>query len=110
MVSVVSLSAARDASLHLQFLQCLVECEDRMGWRRIAELAVFFEAAELPEQIEAQAAGPTLGGQQLGAAGDHKGKARNTFDAFVGGGNEVINLSIGEIDWDRGEAAHGIDK
>ncbi len=80
-----------------------------MGRRGVTELAVFLEASELTEQVQTQAPGETFRGQQRRAAGDHERKARHAFDAFVRGGNQVIDARAADVDRDRAEAAHGID-
>src|SRR5712692_2934561 len=80
-----------------------------MSRRSVPELAVFLEASELTEQVQTQAPGETFRGQQRRAAGDHERKPRHSFDAFVRGGNQIINARAADVDRDRAEAAHGID-
>src|SRR6266496_6437109 len=90
-VAPVARGTAGDAALLLQFLQSLGKGQQGMSGRGVAELAVLFEPIPLAEQVETQAAGITLAGQQRRAAAEDERKTRHAFDAFVGGGDEIID-------------------
>ena len=109
MIALVASGASGDTALGIEFIEGLLEGQDAMGGRGVAKLTVLLESLELAQQVEAQAAGPALGGEETGAAAEDKAEPGNTLDAFVGGGNQEVDGAGLEVDGVRAEAAHGID-
>ena len=83
MVSPVARPSSRDTAFVLQFFHRLLEGEDRMRWRRVAELAVFVESLELIEQIEAETARVTFAGEQRIPTANDERKTGHALEALV---------------------------
>src|SRR6266700_1680630 len=109
MVVSVTRAARQDASFLLQLLERLREGKNRMSGWRVAKLAVFFKALELPEQVEAETSRVTLAGHQGVAPADHKGESGHTLDALVRRGNQEVNAGPCDVNGYRAETAHGTD-
>src|SRR5262245_43241983 len=93
MVAPVARAACGHAAFKVEFLEGFLEGKNRMCRRRVAELAVLLEALPLIEQIQAEAAGKSLTCEQSNAPANYKRKTRYSLNAFVRGGDQIVDRS-----------------
>src|SRR5262245_52529663 len=74
-----------------------------------AKLSVRFESSPLFEEVKRKCSRPPLNLSKQGSLRNHEGEARHTFNAFIRGGDQEIDTSRFNVDWDPTEAAHRID-
>ena len=108
MICEITSVASSDAAFHLEFKQSLMESKQRMRGRRKAKLPVGFESRPLRMQIKAECARPAVCFDQPAMPRQYESETRNSFNAFVRGGDKKIDARGSQVQSDCPKAAHGI--